>query len=170
MPKSMARSLEKTLNSERTPCVREEREWKPFDDMNVELFLTTRSYCTATVAFMHRYFFESLITPPFRAYALFRTRRDSISAALGLSSEVQEGMKQMGAKIYKNLIGGQWVTRRPEDLSQPQSGQYGRCGGRVSGLRRGGRGSRSARGPGKPIRRWRLVPAPKRARDSLPDG
>jgi hypothetical protein len=29
----MARSLEKILNNERTPCDREEREEKPFDDM-----------------------------------------------------------------------------------------------------------------------------------------
>jgi hypothetical protein len=42
VPKSIARSLENTLNSERTPCVREEREWKPFDDMNAGLFLSTR--------------------------------------------------------------------------------------------------------------------------------
>src|SRR5271169_2352054 len=62
VPKSIARSLEKTLNNERTPCVREEREWKPFDDMNAGLFLSTRFHCTATVAFLHRYSFESL--PP----------------------------------------------------------------------------------------------------------
>src|SRR5271156_6917713 len=40
VPKSIARSLEKMLNNERTPCVREEREWKPFDDMNAGLFLS----------------------------------------------------------------------------------------------------------------------------------
>src|ERR1700721_1036365 len=62
VPKSIARSLENTLNNERTPCVREEREWKPFDDMNAGLFLSTRIHCTATVAFLHRYSFESL--PP----------------------------------------------------------------------------------------------------------
>src|ERR1700689_4374335 len=62
VPKSIARSLEKTLNSERTPCVREEREWKPFDDMNAGLFLSTRLHCTARVVFLHRYSFESL--PP----------------------------------------------------------------------------------------------------------
>jgi hypothetical protein len=62
VPKSIARSLEKTLNNERTPCVREEREWKPFDDMNAGLFLTTELHCTATVALLHRYSFESL--PP----------------------------------------------------------------------------------------------------------
>src|SRR5271155_3495841 len=38
VPKSIARSLENTLNSERTPCVREEREWKPFDDIDYETF------------------------------------------------------------------------------------------------------------------------------------
>jgi hypothetical protein len=43
VPKSIARSLENTLNNERTPCVREEREWKPFDDMNAGLFLSTRT-------------------------------------------------------------------------------------------------------------------------------
>src|SRR5271168_5152108 len=62
VPKSIARSLENMLNNERTPCVREEREWKPFDDMNAGLFLSTRIHCTATVAFVHRYSFESL--PP----------------------------------------------------------------------------------------------------------
>jgi hypothetical protein len=62
VPKSIARSLEKTLNSERTPCVREEREWKPFDDMNAGLFLKTGFHCTATLALLHRYSFESL--PP----------------------------------------------------------------------------------------------------------
>jgi hypothetical protein len=34
----MARSLEKTLNNERTPCDREERDVKPFDDMKEMLF------------------------------------------------------------------------------------------------------------------------------------
>src|ERR1700730_6576842 len=52
VPKSIARSLEKTLNNERTP----------FDDMNAGLFLTTELHCTATVALLHRYSFESL--PP----------------------------------------------------------------------------------------------------------
>src|SRR6202451_4409370 len=40
VPKSIARSLENTLNSERTPCVREERAWQQFDDMNAGLFLS----------------------------------------------------------------------------------------------------------------------------------
>src|ERR1700677_2341088 len=38
VPKSIARSLENTLNNERTPCVREEREWKPFDDIECRTF------------------------------------------------------------------------------------------------------------------------------------
>src|ERR1700729_4124336 len=60
VPKSIARSLENILNSERTPCGRDKREWKPLeDDMNAGLYLTTRNHCTATVAFVHRYSFES---------------------------------------------------------------------------------------------------------------
>jgi hypothetical protein len=54
--------------------VREEREWKPFDDMNAGLFLSTRIHCTATVAFLHRYSFESL--PPLLGHTdLFWARR-----------------------------------------------------------------------------------------------
>jgi hypothetical protein len=33
VPKSMAKSEEKTLNSERIPCEREERDENPFDDI-----------------------------------------------------------------------------------------------------------------------------------------
>src|ERR1700761_2761375 len=35
VPRSMARSLEKTLKSDRKPCEREDRGWKPFDDMEI---------------------------------------------------------------------------------------------------------------------------------------
>jgi hypothetical protein len=63
VPKSIARSLENTLNSERTPCVREEREWKPFDDMNAGLILTTDFIvrprllcCTATLLSLDHHF------------------------------------------------------------------------------------------------------------------
>src|ERR1700761_3292550 len=60
VPRSIAKSLENMLNSERRPCVRDEREWKPLeDDMNAGLSLATRNYCTATVASVYRYSFES---------------------------------------------------------------------------------------------------------------
>ena len=64
VPKSIARSLENTLNNERTPCVREEREWKPFDDMNAGLFLFDPDSlyghgclcCTATLLSLYHHF------------------------------------------------------------------------------------------------------------------
>src|SRR5215471_8646658 len=46
VPKSIARSLENTLNSERIPCDRDERDWKPFEDMKgLVLYERTRDYC-----------------------------------------------------------------------------------------------------------------------------
>src|SRR5580658_2983948 len=66
------------LNSERRPCVRDDREWKPLeDDMNAGLSLATRNHCTATVAFVYRYSFES--RPPLLGYTVkFAAQMESI--------------------------------------------------------------------------------------------
>jgi hypothetical protein len=45
VPRSMARSLENMLNSERKPCEREERDGYPFNDIGKNFYL--RAYCTA---------------------------------------------------------------------------------------------------------------------------
>jgi hypothetical protein len=45
VPRSMARSLENMLKSERKPCVRELRDGKPFKDIGKWIYL--KQYCTA---------------------------------------------------------------------------------------------------------------------------
>src|SRR6201999_152388 len=151
VPKSIARSLEKTLNNERTPCVREEREWKPFDDMNAGLSLSTRIHCTAMVALLHRYSFESL--PPLLGHttcfdAALEGTDATATVRLSYPRNFNEGNKHDDEDLqeFNRRQVGECGGR--QDFSQPQSRQCRRCGGRVSGLRRSGRRPRGQGGSG----------------------
>src|ERR1700744_4141181 len=121
----------------------------------------TRIHCTATIAFVARYSFESLA--PLLGYTACFEALSNSYGSLHLSSddddeELQEfDWRQVGE------------CRERQDFPQSQSSQRGRCGGRGSSLDRGGCGSSSTGGQDG-VSPMAAVSGAQARRDSLSGG
>src|SRR5277367_1115003 len=121
----------------------------------------TRIHCTATVALVARYSFESLA--PLLGYTPCFGAASNSDGALHLCSDDDDEELQ---KLDWRQVG---ECSERQDFPQSQSSQCRRCGGRVSSLDGGGCGSGRAGGQGS-LPQMAAVSRPQARRDPLPDG